>query len=281
MYFGVNLMEIGMKIRVLGLSYWLVFLGLSVAGCELFEDDQADDGPVQVTGTWITVEGGRFEMGNSRLPAADPVHEVEVPEFEMKRTEVTVSEYTECVNTGVCSPPDTTLGNCNWGLAGYENHPVNCVVWQQAWTYCNWLGARLPSESEWEYAARSEGSPSEYPWGMDTPSCLYAIMTDDSGVEGCGTKRTWPVCSRPNGNTGQGLCDMGGNVVEWVQDHFHVDYNGRPPTDGSAWEDVGIAYRVLRGAAYNTFEDHYLNVASRGNSAESTTQDNIGFRCAR
>jgi iron(II)-dependent oxidoreductase len=271
-----------MKKRVLWLSCSIFVLSVCVGGCELFEDDRGDDEPVQKPDDWIVVEGGRFDMGDVRLASADPVHEVEVPTFEMKRTEVTVAEYTACVNADICTEPDVSAGsNCNWGIPGYENHPVNCVVWRQAWTFCNWYGGRLPSESEWEYAASSEGTPTVYPWGMDAPSCRYAIITDETGVEGCGKRRTWPVCSTPNGNTGQGLCDMGGNVVEWVQDHYHVDYTGLPPSNGAAWEELGSTYRVLRGAAYNTDRHEYLNVASRGNSSENITQDTIGIRCAR
>lgn len=268
-----------MRSWILLLSVFLIITGILTTGCELFEEDGFNGEPIQLTDHWIPIDAGRYDMGNEVL--ASPVHIVELPAFEMKRTEVTVAEYAACVNAGVCTVPVIEQGNCNWNIQGSENHPVNCVLWEQATTFCSWYGGRLPSESEWEYAARSQGTPFTYPWGKEYPSCYLTVMVDEAGVSGCGKNRTWPVCSKPYGNTGQGLCDMGGNVTEWVQDHFHLDYNGEPPIDGSAWEEVGLFRRVLRGAAYTANDAYAFNVANRGNSADSITQDNIGFRCAR
>ena len=127
---------------------------------------------------------------------------------------------------------------------------MNCLDWQQAVDFCAWAGGRLPSEAEWEYAARSGGPSSsyKYPWGNDAATCTYAVM--DDGGYGCGTGRTWSVCSKPAGNTSQGLCDMSGNVWEWVEDWYHGDYTGAP-TDGSAWVSPtrlvpGVSWRQLR-----------------------------------
>ena len=269
-----------MKIVMIGLSTLVASSLLFVSGCELFEDDR-DDESGQLSAAWIRIEGGRYEMGDELLAAAEPVHEIELPSFEMKRTEVTLNEYAACVNAGACTVPTSQNGSCNWNTNGSGELPVNCVVWEQAVQYCQWAGGRLPSESEWEYAASSGGIEDKYPWGKASPSCDYTIMKDESGIDGCGRERTWPVCSRPYGNTGDGLCDMGGNVSEWVQDHFHLDYNGSPPSDGTAWEEIGLPYRVVRGASYNASNFSFFDVSNRGNSDAASIQDNIGIRCAR
>lgn len=257
----------------------IVSVGLGVAGCQ--EEKTYDPGPEVVDSAWIKVEAGRYEMGNDMLPSASPAHVVYVPEFLMKRTEVTVAEYANCVNQGICSLPVGDSSGCNWETRDQNpNFPVNCIQWEQAAIYCGWIGARLPSESEWEYAARSKGENDAYPWGLESPSCIYAIMTDNNGVAGCGTNRTWSVCSKPDGNTGQGLCDMAGNVQEWVQDHHHTNYNGSPPLDGSAWEDAEGLYRVLRGAAFDGASPSHFKASFRGNDNPSSIRRSIGFRCA-
>ncbi len=208
-----------------------------------------------------------------------PVHEVTVPDFEMLETEVTVSQYADCVDASVCSEPGTSdsYWYCNWNESGYEDHPVNCVDWDQAVAFCQWVGGGLPSEAEWEYAARGGGQDITYPWGDETATCDYAVM--DDGGNGCGTDRTWSVCSKTAGNTDQGLCDMAGNVWEWVQDRYHFDYTGAP-TDGSAWEDGG-SFRVLRGGCFGN-DAVNLRAAHRfDNYYPSDKHHYLGFRCAR
>jgi formylglycine-generating enzyme required for sulfatase activity len=169
---------------------------------------------------------------------------------------------------------------------------VNCVSWSQAATFCAWAGGRLPTEAEWEYAARSRGREIEYPWGNQAPTCEYAVIPDEGGVFGCGMDRTFPVCSKELGNTDQTLCDMTGNVSEWLQDSYHGSYDcdtapvaaincafgGVAPTDGSAWEANASVHRVLRGGSY----DHSgrLRTTSRHYRDEMRGDRAVGFRCA-
>ena len=206
-----------------------------------------------------------------------PVHQVTVPAFEMNRTEVTVAQYQACVDAGVCTEPDQCGSYCNWGVAGREDHPVNCVDWFQAVDFCTWMGGWLPSEAEWEYAARGGGQDITYPWGDDSPSCTYAVMRE--GGWGCEMDRTWAVCSKTAGNTAQGLCDMAGNVLEWVQDWYHSDYNGAP-SDGSAWEDPSGSYRVYRGGSF--YNDAFtLRASYRYDVFPSLRSGILGLRCVR
>ncbi len=227
---------------------------------------------------WVAIPGGMFMMGSdSGEPDERPVHQVTMPAFEMIRTEVTVAQYQACVDDGVCTEPDQCGSYYNWGVAGREDHPVNCVDWFQAVDFCSWTGGRLPSEAEWEYAARGGGQDITYPWGDDSPSCTYAVMYE--GGYGCGMDRTWSVCSKTAGNTAQGLCDMAGNVYEWVQDWYHSDYNGAP-SDGSAWETPSSSFRVIRGGSFGGLAVS-LRAANRYFEGPSSRYVDIGFHCAR
>ena len=243
-------------------------------------DDDVGDDDTTAAADWVSITGGTYYMGSNIQTNEQPIHSVTVPTFEMWRTEVTAAQYEDCVVAGDCSEPN--LGAyCNWDEVGYENHPVNCVDWYQADDFCEWLGGRLPSESEWEYAARSGGQQIVYPWGNELASCNYAVM-DDGGV-GCGTDRTWEVCSKTAGHTDQDLCDMAGNVFEWAQDWMHDDYavDGGAPNDGSAWESPATNYRVVRGESLMQNDPGALRAASRYGYEPYYFGGTVGFRCAR
>ena len=245
--------------------------------CASFDTSGCYIDPLLVT--WISISGGTFDMGsNDGYSYEQPVHSVTVPTFEMTETQVTVEQYGECVTAGVCTVPSTYNHRCNWDDPDYEDHPVNCIDWHQAKEFCEWAGGRLPSEAEWEYAARSGGQDIIYPWGNDDATCDYAVMYDVQ--EGCGNDRTWSVCSKTAGNTDQGLCDMAGNVWEWLEDDWHWDYNGAPD-DGSAWVDEPRgSSRVLRGGSFSYVAD-YLRAANRGEYGPSVVYYGSGVRCAR
>ena len=227
---------------------------------------------------WVRIPGGRYRMGSEGGESDErPVHWVEVGSFEMARTEVTVGQYRECVEAGVCTAPGTG-GGCNWGVSGREDHPVNCVDWGQARVFSEWVGGRLPSEAEWEYAARSGGKGRVYPWGDEEATCDRVVMDDGSG-DGCGRGSTWSVCSKALGNTEQGLCDMSGNVWEWVQDWYHGSYEGAP-SDGSAWEVPAGQFRVYRGGSWNSVAG-VVRAAGRGSVGPGCRYGYLGFRPAR
>jgi formylglycine-generating enzyme required for sulfatase activity len=208
-----------------------------------------------------------------------PVHMVTVPEFEMMKSEVTVGMYRACVDAEVCDVPNTFSVHCNWSEepSDRELYPVNCISWFQLNTFADWVGARLPTEAEWEFAARSGARDVTYSWGEDEPTC------DLVSYNGC-TQGSSPVCSYPGGNTLSGLCDMGGSVWEWVQDEWHIDYNGAP-ADGSGWcqdpectpDMEDRTFRVMRGGFWNA-EAFNVRVSYRMNGDPAI---NFGFRGGR
>ncbi len=131
------------------------------------------------------------------------------------------------MDAGKCSEPKSKSDSnyCNWGYLNRDNHPINCVAWDQAKSFCKWAGGRLPTEAEW-YAEASNGGERMYPWGDIKATCDYAVMCG-SGGNGCGRGSTWPVCSKEKGNSVSGLCDMSGNLAEWTSSWFDKKYNSR------------------------------------------------------
>ena len=222
---------------------------------------------------WVHLEGGAFSMGRDDGPAIEaPRHKVWVEPLWMSHTEVTVAQFARCVDAGACREPDSGE-DCTWRQPQALDHPVNCVDWAQAQEYALWAGARLPTEAEWEYAARNGGQDQLYPWGNDPPVCTR-IATPSCGVEG-----TQPVCTLPGGNTEQGLCDMVGGVSEWVEDNFHDGYRGAP-ANGSAWTTHPLDPRVVRGASWRSDPD-LIRATSRNYTLPSVQEANLGFRIVK
>ena len=187
---------------------------------------------------------------------------ITIKSFQMAKTLVTNKQYKACVAAGACTPVPPAQ---NFGAAfdGGEQ-PVVGVSWDQAKAFSKWVGGRLPSEVEWEYAARSGGKNQRFPWGNEEATCARAVLM------GCGYNATAPVCSKPDGNTVQGLCDMTGNAEEWVEDVFHPFYKDAP-AHGRKWKDErkvqklpsGYYPRVTRGCRWDDL--HVMaRVAQRG-----------------
>lgn len=220
------------------------------------------------------IPAGSFAMGSTTPPAqADeaPITQVTLAAYCMDRTEVTVDAYATCVAAGRCSAPRAG-GSCNWN-AGRGNHPVNCVDWSQAVSYCRYVGGRLPTEAEWEYAARGS-SGRTYPWGESAPSNqLCSRIAGDRDT-------TCVVGSFPAGRSPFGLDDMAANVWEWTSDRYGPYAGGRVtnPTGST----TGTSH-VRRGGGWDTYGANasgWVRTTFRA-SGGAEVRANVGFRCAR
>ena len=262
----------------------------------------------------ITIPGGPMFMGaRDLIPAADakPPHRVVVSTFCLDKTEVTVEAYQACVDKGTCeraldhvSWPNLTEVQkkkftpfCNAGKPEQAKHPINCVAWPMADHYCKQMGFRLPTEAEWEYAARGS-SQKKYPWGDDPPSAKFlnacgkeceahwkkatnetrkVMFEEDDGFVGSS-----PVGSFPAGASSHGVLDLAGNVWEWTADWYapyaETDANN-PPTDPKGPETGDK--RVLRGGDYNGSEPDWSRPSYRWKTDPDTYNHAIGFRCAK
>lgn len=157
-----------------------------------------------------------------------PYVQVSLPNYYIDETEVTQAAFQECVDAGACSHhmDDGTCEFTDEYPSGTQFHgkrkPVVCVDYYQALEYCKWIGKRLPSEDEWEKAARGTDGRC-FPWGNDGNVCEYTVAfgpVEWEGVSYCGPGHTMDVCSKTLGNSPYGLCDMSGNVSEWVVEGY-------------------------------------------------------------
>jgi formylglycine-generating enzyme required for sulfatase activity len=220
----------------------------------------------------IRLAGGTFPMGSPPGEGYDderPRHPEAVASFCLDRTEVTVAAYRGCVESGACTAADHGAP-CNWGVAGRDDHPINCVDWNQAHAYCAAAGKRLPTEKEWELAARGvEGRT--YPWGDALPADR-ACWNGEGNDAGKGRREgTCAVGSHPGGRTPEGVEDMAGNVWEWVED-VYCPYLAPGCTE---------AARVNRGGAFSYGYATDLRAANRHRYAAASRSPGVGIRCAR
>jgi len=234
----------------------------------------------------VRIPAGSFLMGSppsepERNDDEGPQHQVQVPAFELGKYEVTFDQWDACVSAGGCTHRPEDQG---WGRG---TRPVINISWDDAQGYVKWLNTqtgkqyRLPSEAEWEYAARA-GTTTPF----STGNCITTAQANYDGnidYAGCGAKtgvylqKTQPVGSYPANRWG--LYDMHGNAWEWVQDSSHTNYQGAPG-DGSAWEDAGGRERVLRGGSWFS-GGRYCRSANRFGDVPGHRNRYVGFRLSR
>ncbi len=227
----------------------------------------------------VFVPAGEFWMGSPDSdPAAGreekPLHAVYLRAYWIDRTEVTNAMYARCVAAGVCRRPEKVQSNSRpsyYDNPAFADYPVIYVSWNDANNYCKWANRRLPSEAEWEKAARGTDGRS-YPWGEATPAARLANFNRQVGDAS-------RVGSYPAGSSPYGALDMAGNVAEWVQDWYGENYytlsvytNPLGPAEGE--------FRVLRGGSWYNLAPA-MRVAFRLWNYPDLRSDTVGFRCAR
>jgi formylglycine-generating enzyme required for sulfatase activity len=221
---------------------------------------------------------------------ADTVHTVTLNSYYIDLYEVTNQRYAECVAAGACSPPERTISKTHsdyYGSPSYGNFPVLYTTWSQAQSYCAWRGGRLPTEAEWERAARGDDGRI-YPWGNSFNGSLLNFCDancpslDDTidwfnPLYNDGYADTSPVGAYSNNNHPFNLYDLGGNVWEWVSDWYARDYYDVSPADNPTGPSTGD-YRVVRGGSIaNT---GYVTITYyRDTSEPAGSFWNVGFRC--
>ena len=259
-----------------GLTLLFLLSGASAGAGERGAGEQAQPRAPQVL-----VPGGTFTMGND--PGTGnrdewPAHRPQLSPFLIDRREVTNDQYQRCVDRGGCTPPASAASKTRrryHGEARFGRHPVIQVSWYQASEYCRFAGGRLPTEAEWEKAARGDKDRRRYPWGDRRPDCSLANF---GGADGCGGD-TAAVGGRPAGRSPYGADDMAGNVWEWVGDWYDPGYyRGSPARDpkGPRWG----SFKVMRGGCFDTAPDG-LRVSCRNHDLPTSVQPNVGFRCSR
>ncbi len=244
----------------------------------------------------IAIKGGEFEMGSNKSYLEQLIHRVAVPSFYLGRYPITNQQFLPFLHEkGNQAEGGTTWVNINVSyngvncgieqvkggfacIRGQENHPMIYVSWYGARAYCNWLSEktgknfRLPSESEWEYAAKGGSNKHNFQYSGSNHLSEVGWHTGNSHGQ------TKPVGLKyPNPLD---LYDMSGNVWEWCADHWHENYEGAPK-DGSAWIKGGDQKRrVVRGGSWNG-NDSFCRVSDRTRSTTDIRYMNIGFRVSR
>lgn len=211
----------------------------------------------------MPVKGGRFWVGSEPHEGSSeerPRFETQVASFCLDRTEVTMAAYDKCAATGSCQPPRKKRRFCNANYPDRKNHPVNCVNWQDAVTYCEAQGARLPTEVEWEYAARGGSQHLKYSWGNESPNGRTCWKHPHGSCE---------VAQFQPGAFG--LHDMIGNVWEWTASSF-----GPYP-----WPPVDGPQKVYRGGSWSRRFEKWMRPRLRNRYRAGDWGSHLGFRCAK
>jgi eukaryotic-like serine/threonine-protein kinase len=234
---------------------------------------EATPTPVEVAppGGMVAVPAGTFQMGGGDQADSLPQHSVTLSAFYLDQYEVANVHYLACVESGACTPPlrrsSETRGSY-FDNPAFSKYPVLAVTWDQAATFCNWDGKRLPTEAEWEYAATG-GDGRRYPWGQAFDPALVPVSHNDTAEIG----------SFPGGASPFGAFDMAGNVLEWVADWYDAAYYSSSPAQDPTGPDSG-ARRVLRGGSFGNPDSAIYANTRRFSRPPNGADVDIGFRCA-
>jgi hypothetical protein len=214
----------------------------------------------------VAVPAGEFTMGGKGTD--DPEHPVTISDYWVYSTKVTNQQYALCVSLGKCTPPDP---DDNPGYSDHQraNNPVTGVTYDQAATYCGFVQGRLPTEAEWEKAAR-DPQGGNYPWGDTTPTCELA------NFDNCANGMT-SVVNYSNGGSYYGALDMAGNAFEWTADWYDANYYQNSPAENPPGPESGTA-RVVRSSGYDS-KPEQVAITNRNSEDPQNHRANLGFRC--
>lgn len=222
--------------------------------------------------TQVYVPEGEFFMGKGETRKNDnsPQHVVYLNAFWVDKYEVSNAMYLKCMAAGICAEmvSDNTTYN-NWI---YRNHPITYVTWEQANTYCQWAGRRLPTEAEWEKAARGTDGR-KYPWGNEAPNARLA------NFDGSMIHESVSVYRYPLGASPYGALNMAGNAREWIADWYGEDYYLITPYENPTGPETGTE-RSLRSGSYNE-DKNEIAITSRYRHEPQSAGLSRGFRCAQ
>jgi serine/threonine-protein kinase len=264
----VLLVGVLLVLAVTAYSLWAILLSEGEGFLSPLANHELGDIRIRETDgmTMVYVPEGSYMMGSEDSRSHEmPVHEVNLAAFWIDQTEVTNEQYKRCVNAGSCESSHYADDD----IYNREDYPVVGVTWNDARDYCEWAGARLPTEAEWEYAARGpEGN--EFPWGSAKPTCELAQFAICEG-------RTVTVGSLPDGKSWAGALEMSGNVWEWVQDWYDSTYYAKSPPSNPPGPDKGN-FKVLRGGSW-PYNESSLRGANRYFLSPSIKYVVNGFRC--
>ncbi len=246
----------------------------------------------------VTIPAGPFMMGCNQFvdnanecgEGEKPYHQVTLSEYKIDKYEVTAAAYKACIDSGSCSNENSLnqlyVDGSNAVQPGKESHPMNNVSWYGAKAYCEWAGKRLPTEAEWEKAARGTDERI-YPWGNETATCEYTIMSEGTSFDdmrmSCGAGNVaWEIGSRAKDMSPYGVYDMTGNVQEWVNDWYDKDYYSVLPATDPQGAASGTD-RVIRGESFGTLAEYLyqMRVSKRVFASPDVVYAGLGFRCAK
>ncbi len=262
-----------------GARWALVFLtGLVFATTPTVSDETKTYRPEGARGgVMVSVPEGEYYVGCNRRrdrhcdADENPYHKVKLDAYYIDQYEVTIAQYRECVEEKVCRAPK------EYSDFDADDQPAVGVSWNDATTYCEWAGKRLPTEAEWEQAARGPDG-NVYPWGNYNCGCECAVQ-EERQLYGCGKDSTLPVGTAKKGQSPYGTYDQAGNVWEWVYDWYDPKYFANSETENPKGPETGEK-KVRKGGGFANVKN-YLRTSDRSPAPPEMLSNSTGFRCAK